>query len=80
MRDFVAPQETRERVKLLRQLADSLVEQGHFHASSIKQWVSAVDNRYKDFSTRMDKYRFVQDFSHQYILSFNVTDLLNLIV
>ncbi|KAF4519123.1 hypothetical protein B566_EDAN007396 [Ephemera danica] len=49
--------ETRERVKLLLQLADSLVEKGHFHATAIKQWVSAVDNRYKDFSARMDKYR-----------------------
>lgn len=37
--------ETRERVKLLIQLADSLVEKGHAHASSIKQWVAAVDNR-----------------------------------
>uniref|UniRef100_A0A1Y1LT27 Uncharacterized protein n=2 Tax=Photinus pyralis TaxID=7054 RepID=A0A1Y1LT27_PHOPY len=49
--------ETRERVKLLIQLADSLVEKGHAHASAIKQWVAAVDNRYKDFSSRMDLYR-----------------------
>lgn len=49
--------ETRERVKLLIQLADSLVEKGHAHANSIKQWVAAVDNRYKDFSSRMDNYR-----------------------
>lgn len=49
--------ETRERVKLLIQLADSLVEKGHAHAASIKQWVAAVDNRYKDFSGRMDSYR-----------------------
>ncbi|KDR16954.1 Triple functional domain protein, partial [Zootermopsis nevadensis] len=49
--------ETRERVKLLIQLADSLVEKGHAHAGTIKQWVAAVDNRYKDFSSRMDKYR-----------------------
>ncbi|CAL8069824.1 unnamed protein product [Orchesella dallaii] len=49
--------ETRERVKLLIQLADSLVEKGHVHATDIKQWVAAVDNRYKDFSSRMDKYR-----------------------
>lgn len=49
--------ETRERVKLLIQLADSLVEKGHAHASAIKQWVAAVDNRYKDFSNRMDTYR-----------------------
>lgn len=52
-------QETRERVKLLIQLADSLVEKGHAHASAIKQWVAAVDNRYKGFSSRMDKYRSV---------------------
>ncbi|KAG5888220.1 hypothetical protein JTB14_035569 [Gonioctena quinquepunctata] len=49
--------ETKERVKLLIQLADSLVEKGHAHASSIKQWVAAVDNRYKDFSSRMEEYR-----------------------
>ncbi|XP_045464356.1 kalirin isoform X2 [Harmonia axyridis] len=49
--------ETKERVKLLIQLADSLVEKGHAHASSIKQWVAAVDNRYKDFSSRMEQYR-----------------------
>ncbi|KAH8395569.1 hypothetical protein KR222_000041 [Zaprionus bogoriensis] len=48
--------ETRERVKLLIQLADSLVEKGHAHASSIKHWVASVDQRYKDFSNRMDSY------------------------
>lgn len=50
-------QETRERVKLLIQLADNLVENGHAHANAIKQWVAAVDNKYKNFSSRMDKYR-----------------------
>ncbi|EAA11276.4 AGAP006107-PA [Anopheles gambiae str. PEST] len=49
--------ETRERVKLLIQLADTLVEKGHAHASSIKQWVATVDYRYKDFSQRMEIYR-----------------------
>ncbi|XP_049540930.1 triple functional domain protein [Anopheles darlingi] len=49
--------ETRERVKLLIQLADTLVEKGHAHASSIKQWVATVDYRYKDFSNRMEIYR-----------------------
>ena len=49
--------ETRERVKLLLQLADTLVETGHAHAPSIKSWVEEVDITYKDFSTRMDKYR-----------------------
>ncbi|XP_060840380.1 triple functional domain protein isoform X2 [Rhopalosiphum padi] len=50
--------ETREKVKLLIQLADNLVEKGHAHANAIKQWVAAVDNTYKHFSSRMDKYRF----------------------
>ena len=49
--------ETRERVKLLLQLADTLMEKGHAHAPSIKSWVEEVDDTYKDFSTRMDKYR-----------------------
>ena len=39
------------------QLADTLVETGHAHAPSIKTWVDEVDMTYKDFSTRMDKYR-----------------------
>ncbi|XP_013406610.1 kalirin isoform X8 [Lingula anatina] len=49
--------ETREKVKLLLQLADSLVEKGHAHAGSIKTWVATVDSRYKDFASRMEKYR-----------------------
>uniref|UniRef100_A0A8D8Y3N1 Triple functional domain protein n=2 Tax=Cacopsylla melanoneura TaxID=428564 RepID=A0A8D8Y3N1_9HEMI len=52
-----AAKETRERVKLLIQLADTIVEKGHTHASTIRHWVSAVDKGYKDFSVRMDKYR-----------------------
>ena len=31
--------------------------QGHAHAPNIKQWVEEVDETYKNFSTRMDKYR-----------------------
>lgn len=50
-------QETREKVRLLLQLADSLVERGHAHASAIKQWVASVDQSYKVFSERMDQYR-----------------------
>jgi len=49
--------ETREKVKLLLQLADTLVEKGHAHAPNIKQWVEEVDETYKNFSTRMDEYR-----------------------
>lgn len=37
--------ESRERVKLLTQLADGLVDKGHAHAVHIKQWVAAVDAR-----------------------------------
>lgn len=37
--------ESRERVKLLTQLADGLVDKGHAHAAHIKQWVAAVDSR-----------------------------------
>lgn len=47
----------REKVKLLRQVADNLVEKGHVHAPSIKSWVAAVDKTYKDFSSRIEKYR-----------------------
>ena len=44
-------------MKLLLQLADTLVQTGHAHAPSIRTWVEEVDVTYKDFSTRMDKYR-----------------------
>lgn len=44
-------------MKLLIQLADNLVEKGHAHAAAIKQSVAEVDQRYKDFSTRMDCYK-----------------------
>ena len=51
----LSAKETREKVCLLIQLADSLMEKGHAHASNIKSWVGAVDRRYKDFSARMEK-------------------------
>ena len=44
-------------MKRLIQVADKLVEKGHSHAENIKTWVAAVDQRYKDFSARMEKYR-----------------------
>lgn len=49
--------ETRERVKLLIQLSESVVEKGHAHATTIKQLVASIDKAYKNFSSRMDKYR-----------------------
>lgn len=50
-------QQTKEKVKLLIQLADSLVEKGHAHVLELKRWVSTVDRRYRDFSARMGKYQ-----------------------
>lgn len=51
-------QQTKEKVKLLIQLADSFVEKGHIHATEIRKWVTTVDKRYRDFSLRMGKYRY----------------------
>lgn len=42
---------------MLIQLADNLVEKGHAHAAVIKQSVAEVDQRYKDFSIRMNCYK-----------------------
>lgn len=53
----VFSQQTKERVKLLIQLADGFCEKGHAHAAEIKKCVTAVDKRYRDFSLRMEKYR-----------------------
>lgn len=49
--------ENREKVALLLQLSDNLVEKGHTHTDNIKSWASLVDRRYNDFSMRMEKYR-----------------------
>ncbi|KAL4608981.1 kalirin-like isoform X1 [Arapaima gigas] len=54
----VSAKQTKEKVKLLIQLADSFVEKGHFHVTELKKWVTSVDKRYRDFSLRMGKYRF----------------------
>ncbi|XP_076016034.1 triple functional domain protein [Genypterus blacodes] len=56
--DFhITARQTKERVKLLIQLADGFCDKGHSHTVDIKKWVTAVDKRYRDFSLRMDKYR-----------------------
>nr|XP_028599449.1 kalirin isoform X12 [Podarcis muralis] len=57
--EFKVPaKQTKEKVKLLIQLADSFVEKGHTHATEIRKWVTTVDKRYRDFSLRMGKYRY----------------------
>ncbi|TRY92866.1 hypothetical protein DNTS_031812, partial [Danionella cerebrum] len=53
----ITAKQTKERVKLLIQLAEGFCEKGHAHASEIQKWVASVDKRYRDFSLRMDKYR-----------------------
>ncbi|KAK7144341.1 hypothetical protein R3I94_010684 [Phoxinus phoxinus] len=60
--DFrVSAKQTQEKVKLLIQLAGSLVEKGHVHVTELKRWVSTVDRRYRDFSMRMGQYRCTLD-------------------
>lgn len=54
----VPAKQTKEKVKLLIQLADSFVEKGHIHATEIRKWVTTVDKHYRDFSLRMGKYRY----------------------
>ncbi|RXN07157.1 kalirin-like isoform X1 [Labeo rohita] len=53
----VPAKQTKEKVKMLIQLADNFVEKGHTHVTELKKWVTAVDKRYRDFSLRMGKYR-----------------------
>jgi len=50
-------QENREKVALLLQLSDNLIEKGHSHTDNIKSWAALVDRRYNDFSIRLEKHR-----------------------
>lgn len=49
--------ECKEKVSLLSQLADNLIEKGHSHETAIKKWVSFVDKTYKDFYSELDKFK-----------------------
>ncbi|MGH0133719.1 UNVERIFIED_CONTAM: hypothetical protein FKN15_053342 [Acipenser sinensis] len=57
----ISAKQTKEKVKLLIQLADSFVEKGHVHIIELKKWVATVDKHYRDFSLRMGKYRSTLD-------------------
>ncbi|XP_046859404.1 kalirin-like isoform X4 [Xenia sp. Carnegie-2017] len=48
--------EIREKVKSLLQEADELFKRSCFHSDGIMQWATAVDKRFKDFTSRMTKY------------------------
>lgn len=73
------PQQTKEKVKLLIQLADNLVEKGHAHVSELKRWVSTVDRRYRDFSLRMAKYQESLERSLGVSSEVNITVVTNII-
>ncbi|KAM4697403.1 kalirin isoform 2-T2 [Rhinophrynus dorsalis] len=53
----IPAKQTKEKVRLLIQLADSFVEKGHVHATELKKWVTTVNKHYRDFSLRMGKYQ-----------------------
>nr|XP_009302725.2 kalirin isoform X2 [Danio rerio] len=53
----ISAKQTKEKVKMLIQLADNFVEKGHMHVTDLKKCLTAVDKRYRDFSMRMGKYR-----------------------
>ncbi|OCT63287.1 hypothetical protein XELAEV_18044385mg [Xenopus laevis] len=52
----IPAKQTKEKVRLLIQLADSFVEKGHVHATELKKWVTTVNKHYRDFALRMGKY------------------------
>jgi hypothetical protein len=54
---FLSPlQEIRDKVKLLLQLAETLLSSGNnVHTQAISHWSDNVDLKYKDFSCRIDQ-------------------------
>lgn len=52
-------QEIRDKVKLLLQLADTLLSSGNnVHTQAISHWADNVDLKYKDFSSRIDQLKY----------------------
>jgi hypothetical protein len=55
----VSLQEIRDKVKLLLQLADTLLSSGNnVHTQAISHWADNVDLKYKDFSSRIDQLKY----------------------
>uniref|UniRef100_A0A915IC76 DH domain-containing protein n=1 Tax=Romanomermis culicivorax TaxID=13658 RepID=A0A915IC76_ROMCU len=54
-----AVKEQREKVRIFLELGDGMVHKDseHTHSKDIHHWMTAVRQRYTDFSQRMDKYR-----------------------
>ena len=56
---LIALQETRDKVKLLLQLADTLLSSGsNVHTQAISHWSDNVDLKYKDFSSRIEQLKY----------------------
>lgn len=53
----ISLRDTREKVRLLIQLGDNLVERGHVHGSIIRAFVTAVENSFRDLVTRLEAFR-----------------------
>lgn len=49
--------ETKEKVRLLIQLSENLIERGHIHCHAIKYWCNLVEKTFKEFSKSLDQYK-----------------------
>jgi len=53
----VQVKETREKVRLLIQLSENLIDRGHIHCHAIKYWCNQVDQIFNNFLKSFDTYR-----------------------
>uniref|UniRef100_T1JUE4 DH domain-containing protein n=1 Tax=Tetranychus urticae TaxID=32264 RepID=T1JUE4_TETUR len=53
----VQVKETKEKVRLLIQLSENLIERGHIHCHAIKYWCNLVEKTFKEFSKSLDQYK-----------------------
>lgn len=51
--------ETKEKVRLLLQLSENLMEKGHSHSSAIKHWCTMVESSFRDYVQKLDAYRYL---------------------
>nr|XP_027201672.1 kalirin-like [Dermatophagoides pteronyssinus] len=50
--------ECREKVSLLSQLSQNLIQKRHTHELAIKKWVQFVEQSYKDFYKQLDQFQY----------------------
>ncbi|XP_074604376.1 triple functional domain protein-like isoform X2 [Brevipalpus obovatus] len=53
----VQVKETKEKVRLLIQLSENLMDRGHIHCPAIKYWCDLVKKSFDEFSESLDSYR-----------------------